>query len=137
MGAGTLHITLAFLGSTPAEQLDALVACADTVQTDAFELILDQAGCWRHNRIGWLGASETPPQHLDLVQALTAALKAADFPVDSRPHVPHVTLLRKSRGGEVPTCTPVTWPIRDFVLVRSVLEFDGARYEVVRRWPLA
>jgi len=136
MRADTLHITLAFLGSTPAEQLDALVACADTVQTDAFELILDQAGYWRHNRIGWLGASETPSQHFELFGALNAALQAAGFFVDARPHVPHVTLLRKSAGGEIPECLPVHWPISEFVLVKSVTESDGAHYEVTRRWPL-
>jgi len=137
MRADTLHITLAFLGSTPAEQLDILAACADVVRTDAFELLLDQAGYWRHNRIGWFGASETPPQHVELVGALNAALQAAGFPVDARPHVPHVTLLRKSAGGEIPECTPVHWPIRDFVLVKSSTESDGARYEVIRRWPLS
>jgi 2'-5' RNA ligase len=136
MRADTLHITLAFLGSTPAGQLETLTACADTVQTDAFELVLDQAGYWRHNHIGWLGASESPPQHVELVRALNVTLQAAGFPVDARPHVPHVTLLRKSRGGEVPACTPVCWPISDFVLVRSVIEPDGAHYEVIRRWPL-
>ncbi len=136
MRADTLHITLAFLGSTPIAQLDTLAACADTVRTDAFELILDQAGYWRHNRIGWLGASETPPQHVELVNALNAALQAAGFPLDPRAHVPHITLLRKSLGGEVPACTPVRWPVKDFVLVKSVTESDGAHYEVVRRWPL-
>ena len=134
--ADTLHITLAFLGSTPVDQLDALTSCADTVRTNAFELILDQAGYWRHNRIGWFGASQTPPQHLDLVDKLNAELKAADFPVDARPHVPHVTLLRKSLGGEVPACDPVCWPISDFVLVKSVTQSDGAHYEVVQRWRL-
>ena len=137
MRADTLHITLAFLGSTPAEQLDILAACADTVCTDVFELLLDQAGYWRHNRIGWFGASETPPQHFELVKALNAALQAAGFPVDVRPHVPHVTLLRKSAGGTVPECVPVRWPIHDFVLVKSSTESDGARYEVIRRWPLS
>ena len=137
MRADTLHITLAFLGSVPAERLDVLVGCADTVKTGAFELVLDQAGYWRHNRIGWLGASETPPQHFELVSALNAALQAAGFSVDARPHVPHVTLLRKSAGGEVPACVPVSWPIRDFVLVRSSTESDGAHYEVVRHWSLA
>ena len=136
MRADTLHITLAFLGSTPAEQLKSLVACAGSAQTDAFELVLDQAGYWRHNRIGWLGASDTPPQYLELVNALNASLHAAGFPVDTRPHVPHVTLLRKSLGGEVPACAPVCWTVKDFVLVKSVTESDGARYEVVRRWPL-
>ncbi|MCL5060982.1 MAG: RNA 2',3'-cyclic phosphodiesterase [Candidatus Thermoplasmatota archaeon] len=137
MRADTLHITLAFLGRTPADQLDVLAACADTVKTEAFELILDQAGYWRHKRIGWLGASRTPPQHLELASALNAALQAAGFPVDPRPHVPHVTLLRKSLGGEVPPCVPVCWPISDFVLVASRTEADGAHYAVMRRWPLA
>ncbi len=136
MRAETVHITLAFLGSTPAERLDALRACADSVDAEPFELLLDRAGYWRHNRIGWLGASETPPQYLDLVGSLNAALQAAGFPVDARPHVPHVTLLRKSLGGAVPECHPVNWPIEDFVLVKSITESDGARYEVMRRWGL-
>jgi 2'-5' RNA ligase len=136
MRADTLHITLAFLGSTPAAQLDALIACADGVEAEAFELVLDQAGYWRHNRIGWLGASQTPPQHGELVKALNAALQRAGFPVDARPHLPHVTLLRKSRGGEVPACTTVRWPVTDFVLVRSRTASDGAHYEVIRHWLL-
>ena len=136
MRADTLHITLAFLGSTPVEHLDFLATCADAVKTDAFELVLDQAGYWRHNRIGWFGASEPPPQHFALVQALNDALQAAGFPVDARPHVPHVTLLRKTAGGEVPACSSVRWPVGDFVLVKSSTDADGAHYEVIRRWPL-
>jgi len=137
MRADTLHITLAFLGSTPVEQLDSLIACADTIQTEAFELILDQAGYWRHNRIGWLGASQTPPQHCELVDMLNAALQVSGFPIDARQHVPHVTLLRNTAGGELPVCIPVFWPVSDFVLVASRTEADGAHYEVIRRWPLA
>ena len=137
MRAETVHITLAFLGETPADRLAALVACADSIRADAYDLVLDQAGYWRHNRIGWLGASETPPQHFELVRGLNVALLQAGFPVDARPHVPHVTLLRNSQSGQVPACTPVVWPIRDFVLVKSVTESDGAHYDVIRRWPLA
>ena len=137
MRADTLHITLAFLGSTPADQLDVLDACADSIQAESFELLLDQAGYWRHNRIGWLGASQTPPQHVELVNALNAALKSAGFAVDARPHVPHVTLLRNTAGGELPQCAPVHWPISGFVLVASRTGAEGAYYEVVRRWALA
>ena len=136
MRVDTLHITLAFLGVTPVGQLDALVACADAVQAESFDLILDEAGYWRHNRIGWMGASEAPPQHVELVRSLNIALQRAGFPVEARLHVPHVTLLRNSRGGEVPACTAVRWPISDFVLVKSVIGPDGAHYEVIGRWPL-
>jgi len=137
MRADTLHITLAFLGSTPVKQLDTLVACADTVMADTFELILDQAGYWRHNRIGWLGASQAPPQYFKLVGALNAVLQAAGYSIDARPHVPHVTLLRNTAGGELPACEPVRWPVSDFVLVSSRTEADGAYYDVIWRWPLA
>ena len=137
MRAESLHITLAFLGATPVDRLDVLIGCADSIAAEPFELVLDRAGCWRHKRIGWLGASETPPPHLELVNALNAALQAAGFPVDARPHVPHVTLLRNTAGGEVPLCAPVNWPIPDFVLVKSRTEPDGARYEVIGRWPLS
>jgi 2'-5' RNA ligase len=136
MRADTLHLTLAFLGATPVDRLGVLIACADAVQAQPYDLLLDQAGCWRHNRIGWLGASETPPQHVELVEALNTQLRATGFPVDGRPHVPHVTLLRKSDGGAVPECRAVSWPISEFVLVKSVTESDGARYEVMRRWGL-
>lgn len=136
MRADTLHITLAFLGSTPADKLDFLVASVDTVQTDSFELILDRAGYWRHNRIGWLGTNEAPPQYLELVDALNAVLQMASFPVDARPHVPHVTLLRNTAGGEILACEPIRWPASEFVLVKSITETDGAHYEAIRRWSL-
>lgn len=137
MHADTLHITLAFLGSTPAQQLDALVACADAVQAETFDLVLDQAGYWRHNRIGWLGASRVPQQYFQLVGALNLALAAAGFPVDTRPPVPHVTLLRNSAGGETPSSEPVHWQVRDFALVKSRTDSERAHYDVIQRWPLA
>ncbi len=137
MRADTLHLTLAFLGNTPADRMDTLDACVGTIRPAAFDLILDQTGYWRHNRIGWLGVSQTPSAHLELVGALTAVLQGAGFPVDARPHVPHVTLLRNTAGGDVPVCVPVRWQANDFVLVKSVTGYDGARYEVIRRWPLS
>jgi len=136
MRADTLHLTLAFLGSTPGGQLDDLAACADTVRADAFDLLLDRPGYWRHNRIGWLGASRTPPQYAELASALNASLQAAGYSIDARPHVPHVTLLRNTAGGEPLACVPVCWPVGDFVLAASRTEAEGARYEVIRRWCL-
>ena len=136
MRADTLHLTLAFLGRTPVDQLDALIAYVDAIKAHTFELTLDQPGYWQHNRIGWLGPSLLPPQLGELVSALNVAIQQSGIAFDARSHVPHVTLLRKSIGSEVPGCVPVIWPIRDFVLVKSVTESDGAHYEVIRRWAL-
>lgn len=136
MRADTLHLTLAFLGNTPVAQLDTLVACADTVQSHAFELILDQIGYWRHNRIGWLGPSQPPLALGELVSAVNEAVQKAGIKVDARQHVPHVTLLRNTAGGTFPVCESVNLPVREFVLVSSRTDADGAYYEVIRRWPL-
>lgn len=136
MRADTLHITLAFLGQTPLEKLDALVACADGVQGDSYELLLGQAGYWPKKRIGWLGASGVPPQHMGLVQALGAALQQRGFPVDARPHVPHVTLLRNTTGGDGVVCAPILWKVNAFALLKSATRSEGAHYEVVRNWAL-
>lgn len=137
MRADTLHLTLAFLGRTPVAQLDALLASVDAIQAHAFELTLDQLGHWRHNRIGWMGPGQPPPQLGELVNALTAAIQQSGVAFDARPHVPHVTLLRNTAGGEVPTYEPVHWPVHDFVLVSSRTETEGAFYDIVKRWSLA
>lgn len=137
MQADTLHITLAFLGSIPIHQLDGLVACADAIQTEAFDLVLDRMGYWRYNRIGWLGASRVPQPYFDLVGALNLALVKAGFSVDIRPPVPHVTLLRNSSGGIAPPSEPAHWQARDFVLVKSRTDSERAHYDVIGRWPLS
>ena len=137
MRADTLHLTLAFLGRIPVAQLDALTASVDAIEAQAFELKLDQPGHWQHNRVGWLGPSQPPPQLGELVSALNAAIQQSGIAFDARPHVPHVTLLRNTAGGGLPACEPVGWSVRDFVLVSSRIEEDGANYNVIRRWSLA
>lgn len=136
MRADSLHLTLAFLGSTPVAHLDALTTAVDTVRVAAFDLILDQPGCWLHNHVGWLAPSQPPVQLGELVDGLNAALQSAGVQFDARSHVPHVTLLRNTSGGELPACEPVTWPARDFALVASRRSNDGAYYEVLQRWAL-
>lgn len=136
MRADTLHLTLAFLGSTPIAQFDALLASVDKVQAKPFDLTLDQPGYWRHNCIGWFGPSQPPVQLGDLVAAVNSAIQTAGVNFDARPHVPHVTLLRNTASGDTPVCEPVKWLVRDFVLVVSRTEAEGAYYEVVRRWTL-
>ena len=136
MRADTLHLTLAFLGATSAAQRDALLPHVDTVRAEPFDLSFDQPGFWRHNRIGWLGIRQPPSPLAELVAALQGALQDAGVAFAARPHLPHVTLLRNTAGGEVPPCEPVQWRVHDFVLVASRTDADGAHYEVVRRWPL-
>lgn len=136
MRADTLHLTLAFLGNIPAETCAALLPRIDALRADAFELVLDQAGFWSHNRIGWLGCRDASVPLAALAERLRDGLRLAGVPFDAKPFVPHVTLLRNAAGGPVPSCTPVRWQAGDFVLIASRTGTDGAHYDILRRWPL-
>ena len=137
MRADTLHLTLSFLGDVPAAQLDVLLQDIQPIAIGRFELNLDQPGYWPHNHIGWLGLSLPSAPLEALVQALRDQLGERAIAFDNRPHTPHVTLLRKSQGGEALTCLPVKWSVDEFVLVASDPQADGAHYAVLKRWPLA
>jgi len=129
-----IHLTLAFLGATEPARLPELEALGRRIRPRRFELVLDEAGFWKHNRLAWIGARRSPELD-ELVAELRAALAAAEFPFDPKPFVPHLTLVRKARPGmDLPALEPVHWPVRDFVLVRSLLQARGSEYVIQGRW---
>lgn len=150
----SIHLTLLFVGQVDAARIPDLLALARSIRIDRFDVDFDRAECWRHNHIGCLEAS-APPEHLGaLVKALEQGLQALGVAFDQRPYKPHVTLLRKAdcrgaievvkgdgigdgqREKKNPAPGVIHWPARDFVLVKSKLRPDGARYEELGRWPL-
>ena len=100
-----------------------------------FELVLDEAGFWKHNRLAWAGAGETPAALEAMVGGLRTALAQARCAFDPKPFVPHVTLVRKARPGlALPRFEPIRWQVDGFVLVRSVTRPAGSDYFVEGRW---
>ena len=132
-----LHLTLAFIGAVTPAKLELLAEIAGRVRAEPYELILDRLGWWAHNRILWAGCRETPSHQRRLFEALALPLAAAGFELDSRPHAPHVTLLRQARCREVPAlAAPIRWRVASFGLVESALQPGGARYRELASWPL-
>jgi 2'-5' RNA ligase len=139
----SLHLTLVFIGEVAVERLPEVLAVAQGIAVPSFEVVFDQAGCWRHNRIAHLAASHTPTALRELVTRLEAGLDAAEIGFDHRAYVPHVTLLRKADCSapaepqmESPALVPIRWLARDFVLVTSSRRSGGALYQQLGRWPL-
>lgn len=133
-----LHLTLAFVGDVSPARLAELEALAGEIRGQAFELVLDRLDWVPKKRIVWAGTSNMPAGLADLAHNLAAKLRTAGYAIDSRPFTAHVTLIRKAERspGELPALG-VAWRAREFVLVESVLNRDGARYRIVGRWPLA
>jgi 2'-5' RNA ligase len=133
----SLHLTLVFVGNVAETRLTELASLAGSFRGSAFTLTLDLTDCWAHNRIGCLTASQTPQPLLVLVRFLERGVIHLGLPLEQRPFHPHVTLVRNAncKNGN-PALEPIRWVARDFVLVRSTLRANGARYEELGRWPL-
>jgi len=140
------HITLQFLGSATAEQLDCLNARLGEVRSDAVPIQLGDLGCF--DRAGVLFASVTvTPELAALQQKVLAATARCRFVAEDRPFHPHITLARSKghRGGpdlqkllKKLDAQPASarFVAREFLLYESHLVREGARYEVKRRFDL-
>lgn len=141
LGRHRYHLTLQFLGDAPVLRDDianAAMRAADGVRADGFDMALDVAGSFRNRSIPWwLGCERTPPALQRLYDTLGGALARNGVRVESgKGLVAHVTVLRDA-GTTLPATPiePVHWPVRDFVLVHSVLGRKPA-YHLLGRWSL-
>jgi len=132
-----IHLTTNFLGTVDPGTRRCLEVAADGVRAAPFTLLLDQVGFWERPRVVWMGAGETPEALASLYQQLQQAIAGCGLTPERRPLVPHVTLMRRAgRAPVVREFTPQTWHVDAFSLVASVTLPEGARYQILRRWPL-
>ncbi len=133
-----LHMTLVFLGKVTEQQLPCVKSVADVVDVEGFSLALNRMGYWSRPRILWCGPEKTPDLLNDLVAELKQGLQSCGFEAEQRTYKPHVTLLRKMRGGESGLLEPtIEWEAREFVLAVSGSGPDTpSRYRIIGRWPM-
>lgn len=146
--AGT-HLTLKFLGSTPASRVDAIVAGLRHAVTAhvAFQLETVGLGVFpnpRRPRVVWLGVGGDLPALQQLRSEVERQIAPLGFPTEARDFNPHLTLGRSSkdpppaalatiRHAVEQTKLPRTvgWRVSEIVLMRSELLPGGARYTPV------
>ncbi|MGC9185340.1 MAG: 2'-5' RNA ligase family protein [Thiomonas sp.] len=131
-----LHLTLLFMDGVPVDQLGVARELGEAVSREwtDFDLLLDRAAVWRQGGIAHLAPSRIPPCLRDVHATLAAQAARRGLPFDARPYAPHVTLGRRADRLTAPAAfSPLHWPVRDFVLVQSVL--GTGRYAVLGRWP--
>lgn len=127
VAAADLHLTLAFIGAVPQEQLEHVTRAAG-MRSASIELALDRLEVWKGGTVV-LRPSCVPSALVDLHGRLVESLRACAVPFDARPFVPHVTLGRKARGLVAEGVAPVPWRSDGHVLALSA----GGRYSVIAR----
>lgn len=151
-----MHLTLRFLGETDPAVLPALHRELEAafIRVPAFSLRLDEPGVFPprgKSRVIWTGIAGADGQECEELSSLRdevagAVHRGASVEPEKRPFHPHLTLARCSppwpRGpverflesfGESPG---EAFPVHEGHLVESELHPSGARYRIVRSYPL-
>ena len=140
-----LHLTLAFLGETPDDRLDAVRRAMDEASAGAasFRLALAGLGTFpssRRPRVLWAGLTGDLVSLSALHARLDEQLKISGLPTEDRAFRPHVTLGRAraewssehidalERLLVQPPGVLASWEVSSVHLLRSELHPTGAHY---------
>ena len=141
------HLTLRFLGETPAEaaaRLRARLAAADLGR--AFDLSIEGPGAFpspARARVLWLGVGRGAGPLATLAAAVEAAALAAGFAPETRPFEGHLTVSRLKVGADLRAEMAAAPPfsrrerVSGIVLLQSHLGAGPPRYVPLETFPLA
>lgn len=145
-----LHLTIRYIGEVDRRIAEDVVLALGQIHAAPIEIALSGVGGFEHKgRIDALWAGVTPHDALAaLHRKVDHALVRLGLAPEGRAYLPHVTLARLSRnagfGPEIDLwqaahagLSSPPFRIGHLTLFESHLGGEGARYEVVERWPLA
>lgn len=141
------HLTLRFLGQTPAPDGARLVAGLHAAALGApFDIAFGRLGAFpraARAQVLWLGLEEGVDALRRLAGVVERAVVAAGFPAEHRPFDAHLTLSRLRPAEDLRgligalSGTGLRQRVDAVALFRSHLGRDGARYEPLAHFPLA
>ena len=123
------HVTLAFIGESPAGQVPDLLARAAEIAVEPFRLRFDRIEYWARPRIACLVPSTVPGELEALHHALNSVLVDLGHEPEQHAYRPHVTLVRAARAFTTERLAqPVTFDFDSFELVESISDRGDVRY---------
>jgi 2'-5' RNA ligase len=147
VAAEQIHLTLAFAGDLPDDNVDAAIDAVRNVELPPLSLSLERFGWFPPRgipRVVWVGLGGDVDAVAAVQRDLTSRLVPLGFDRDKRGFVPHLTLGRlksevgalallddlKALDGEL---RPKPFAPEGLVLFRSTLFPDGPRHDVLVR----
>lgn len=132
------HFTIEFLGNVEEERLEDLYTLFKEIALPpAFEVVMNCWGAFPHPnaaRIIWAGLDKENKELAQLSHLFKDALSKANFFIDTRPFIPHLTVSRFFRPENVePWLTQRSFPhvkaiVNKVVLIQSILLHEHSRY---------
>jgi 2'-5' RNA ligase len=142
----SIHLTLKFLGETPANRQAAITAAMTeaTKGHKPFGLTLEGTGCFpntRKPRIVWAGLGGEIKALHTLRDAVERTVSPLGYPTEDRPFSPHLTLGRARQEASAAALAALgaqieklhvgklaAWQVEGISLMRSELKSSGAVY---------
>lgn len=151
--AGSIHLTLKFLGSVPAKQVADIVRALEQAagRRTPFRLVVAGPGVFpgaSAPRVAWLGLEGELDVLRDLQESVEENVAPLGYPTEKRRFAPHLTLARLREGaspaerrrfGEAFLALksrPVAVWVEAVALMQSRLSPQGARYSRLAEVPL-
>ena len=134
-----LHVTLAFLGHRPAEELDSIVAATAEAAAGAAPIRLEPVRYRETRSVGMLVLSDEGDAATRLAEDLHGRLEAlAVYERERRRWLPHLTVVRFRERPRLEPPLPElgSFSPSDAAVYLSRLRPGGARYEVVQSFAL-
>ena len=149
-GLENLHITLAFLGDTDEDKINAVISMLKGVCEGfgEFELVIKGAGVFKNfsdPRVIWTGIEPSGKLNL-LNSSIKNGLKVSGISIEDRPFNPHLTLGRiknikdngelKSLMDKYQDIEIQKTDVNEVILYESILLPAGAVYKPLGKYPL-
>jgi 2'-5' RNA ligase len=129
-----LHITLAFLGARPADDVEPVAALLSGVAAAHDRPALTVAGYRETRSVGMLVLTDDSGRATALAEDLHRGLAGLGvYELEQRPWLPHLTVVRFRRRPQVAPALPDLGPVSpsEAAVYHSVLRPSGAQYEIV------
>ena len=130
-----LHVSLFFLDGLPEQNVRAARMAAADVRMEPFEVLFDRTASFRGKRDSrpFVLVGDKGLQLLTSFRRMlgSAMMRRGLRRVAHTNFTPHVTLLYDARAVEEYPIEPISWTVKEFVLIRSLKGHD-----CLARWPL-
>ncbi|MBT8102721.1 MAG: RNA 2',3'-cyclic phosphodiesterase [Gammaproteobacteria bacterium] len=128
------HVTLAFVGDIPEEQLPDLLERAGQIKVKPFRLSFDRLEFWPRAKVAWMAAATVPAELEALIKDLHALLQDFGVVPDDRTYRPHITVVRNARAFTTERLAQrATTEWSSFELVESVSGAGGVDYHPLKQ----
>lgn len=127
-----LHVTLAFLGHQPEENLPVLKDVLTSLPCGEIVMNIDRLGYFRKNRIAWAGMHTVPEALVALQAILTRNLEEHGVVFDKQNRFkPHVTLARDAAEPIDSPFEPIAWRLTQVALMQSTQSASKLTYRAL------